>query len=253
LNDIGIPYILTTEAPGFSISSKFVWDPYPEGTKQPRKPLPCISRADKEKIMRQLGMLTSKILNSPFEKIGSLYEREGKVHVGECLSRALTWSSRDSFGDIERGPFSDDKDYYESILSALCHHAGKLPLEHHLFLAPVPKAKDFQTLSSYQSAVRLWNDFAAVDSKVDSSKNRLDYITAAHLLCDVIPSISIRQKQYYLKPPDLSLPNIFIDHDCNITCIIDWTSCFLTGISTPPNPLAHVTPRRLCSVLKLGA
>ncbi len=23
--------------------------------------------------------------------------------------------------------------------------------------------------------------------------------------------------------------------------------CFLTGISTPPNPLAHVTPRRLCS------
>lgn len=59
--------------------------------------------------MRQLGMLTSKTLNSPFEKIGSLCEREGKFHAGECLSRSLTWSSRDSFGDMARRPFSNDK------------------------------------------------------------------------------------------------------------------------------------------------
>jgi len=182
--------------------------------------------------MKQLGMITSQILKYPFDKIGSLRQRNGEYYVEECLSRALTWSSRDSFDDIARGPFSNDKEYYESLISALCHHAEKLPLEHHVFLAPVPKIKDFSTHSSYRSAVQLWNDFVTVGSKPDSSKNRLDYITAAHLLRNIIPSFSTDQQKYYLKPPDLSISNIFIDADFNITCIIDWASCFTVPLST---------------------
>jgi hypothetical protein len=200
--------------------------------KQPRYPLPCIPRDAKEKIMRQLGMITSQILKQPFDKIGSLRERDGEYHIEECLSRALTWSSRDSFDNIARGPFNNDGEYYESLLSALCRHAEKLPLEHHIFLAPVPKLKEFPSHSSYRSAVQSWNDFVAVGSKIDSSKNRLDYITAAHLLRNIIPSISTNQQKYYLKPPDLSISNIFIDHDFNITCIIDWASCFTVPLST---------------------
>lgn len=187
--------------------------------------------------MRQLGFLIARILQSPFEEIGSLYEREGKVRVGRCLSRTLTWSGRDLCGEIARGPFSNDKDYYDSVLSALRYHAEQLPLNHHLFLAPIPKAKDFETVSSYRSAVQLWNDFATVDWKIDSSKNRLDYIAMAHLMRDIIPSISISQQKYYLKPPDLSMSNIFIDDAFNITCIIDWTSCF-----TVPLPTLLITP-----------
>lgn len=98
--------------------------------------------------MRQLGSLIARILQSPFEEIGSLYEREGKVHVGRCLSRTLTWSGRDLYREIAGGPFSNDKDYYDSVLSALRYHAEQLPLSHHLFLAPVPKAKDFETVSN---------------------------------------------------------------------------------------------------------
>lgn len=143
LNNIGIPYILITRAPGFFISSKFMWDPYLKGIKRPRQPLPYLLRAAKEKIIRQLRILTSKILNLPFKKISSLYKQEGKFYIGECLLCALTWSSRDSFSNIARGLFSNNKDYYESILLALCYYARKLPLKHYLFLALVPKVKDF--------------------------------------------------------------------------------------------------------------
>ncbi|CZT52678.1 uncharacterized protein RSE6_14033 [Rhynchosporium secalis] len=237
MNTIQIPYMLTTRAPGFSISSKFLWNPYAEGVKLPRNPLPCLPLTAKEKIMRQLGFLIAKILQSPYEQIGSLYEREGKVRVGRCLSRTLTWSGRDLCGQIARGPFSNDKDYYDSVLSALCYHAAHLPLSHHLFLAPVPKAKDFETVSNYRSAVQLWNDFATVGQKINSSKNRLDYIAMAHLMRDIIPSILIPRQKYYLKPPDLSMSNIFIDDAFNITCIIDWTSCF-----TVPLPTLLITP-----------
>jgi hypothetical protein len=200
--------------------------------KQPRYPLPCLPRVAKEKIMRQLGMIVSQILNRPFNKIGSLRERDGEYHIEECLSRALTWSSRDSFYDIARGPFYNDKEYHEALLLALRRHAEKLPLEHHVFLAPVPKLKEFPSLSSYRSAVQLWNDFVTIGSKVDSSKNRLDYITAAYLLHKIIPSISTDQQEYYLKPPEFSISNIFIDDDFNITCIIDCTSCLTVPLST---------------------
>lgn len=238
MNTIGIAYILTTRAPGFSIGSKFIWNPYAEGTKLPRNPLPCLPKAAKEKIMRQLGSLIAQILKLPYEEIGSLYELDGNVRVGQCLSRALTWSGRDLCEGIARGPFSNDEDYYDSVLSALRYHAEQLPLSHHLFLAPIPQAKDFETLSSYRSAVQQWNDFATVGWKIDSSKNRLDYIAVAHLMRNLIPAISIPQQKYYLKPPDLSVSNIFIDDAFNITCIIDWTSCF-----TAPLPTLLVTPR----------
>lgn len=59
----------------------------------------------------------------------------------------------------------------------------------------------------------------------------------AHLIRDIIPSISISQRKYYLKPPDLSMSNIFIDDAFNITCIIDWTSYF-----TVPLPTLLITP-----------
>ncbi|KAG4435080.1 hypothetical protein IFR05_009439 [Cadophora sp. M221] len=116
MNHIEIPYILTTRAPGFSIGSRFLWNPYAAGIKLPRNPRLCLPTAAKEKIMKQLGFLIARILQSPFEEIGSLYEMEGKVRVGQCISRTLTWSGRDLCGDIASGPFSNDKDYYDSAL-----------------------------------------------------------------------------------------------------------------------------------------
>jgi hypothetical protein len=58
----------------------------------------------------------------------------------------------------------------------------------------------------------------------------------AHLLHDIIPLISTNRKKFYLKPPDFSISNVFVD-DFNITCLTDWTSC-----STVPLSHLLITP-----------
>ncbi|RDW72089.1 hypothetical protein BP5796_08123 [Coleophoma crateriformis] len=231
-NDIGIPFIITTKAVGSPLSN-FVWEPLPEG-KKPHKKLPCLKTVDKEKILRQLGAVTAQLLNLPLEKIGSLHEKDGEFLMGKCLSPAFTWYSRDSLGDyVLRGPFKSDKEYYESLIALFRHHAERFPLEHHVLFAPVPQVREFTADSSYRSAVGRWNDFVTVGSKIDSKKNRLDYCTVAHMLRDVVPSISANlQRSFYLMHPDISMSNIFVDDDFNITSIIDWTNSSTVPLST---------------------
>jgi len=228
-----------SEGPGFPLS-KFAWDACPEGMILSRKPRPYLGRTNKEKIMRQLGTITSQLLNLRFDKIGSLFEEDGEYRVKECLSPALIWHQRDSLGDdVARGPFQHNHDYYESLLSAAFLHVKELPLEQHAFFAPIPELEEFETFLSQRSAVSRWNDFVTVGSKIDSSKNRLDYCTAGHFLRKMIPSISRKSSAilsdidgYPLSHPDLSTSNIFVDDDFNITCIIDWAFSSTVPIST---------------------
>lgn len=76
-------------------------------------------------------------------------------------------------------------------------------------------------------------------SKIDSSKNRLDYCIATHFLRQMVPSLSRQSfaaladiNGYPLSHPDLSTSNIFVDDDFNITCIIDWEFSSTVPIST---------------------
>src|SRR6266536_1288975 len=226
---IGIPFILMSKGLGFPLS-RFAWDTCPEGMISSRKLRPYLGRRNKEKIMRQLGAITSQLLNLRFDKIGSLFEEDGEYRVKECLSPALIWHQRDSLGDdVARGPFQHDYDYYESLLSAFLLHVKELPLEQHAFFAPIPELKEFETFLSQRSAVSRWNDFVTVGSKIDSSKNRLDYCIAGHFLRKMVPSLSHQSSSalgningYPLRHPDISTSNIFVDDDFNITCIIDW-------------------------------
>ena len=180
--------------------------------------------------MRQLGAITSQLLNLRFDKIGLLFKEDKEYRVKECLSPALIWHQQDSLGDdVARGPFQHDHDYYESLLLAALLHVRELPLEQHAFFAPIPELKEFETFLSQRSAVSRWNDFVTVGSKIDSSKNRLDYCITGHFLRKIIPSITRQSfailddiNKYPLGHPDLSTSNIFVDDDFNITCIIDW-------------------------------
>ncbi len=119
---------------------------------------------------------------------------------------------------------------------------------------PIPD--EYKKYDDYLSATDWWNDFVNVGSKIDSAKNRLHYVILARLLQDIIPSLveesylgltSVGAK-YPLCHPDLSVNNIFIDDDCNITCIIDWafsTSVpFSALLTTPglPHPRDEMTP-----------
>jgi hypothetical protein len=147
-----------SKAPGFPLS-KFAWDACADGMISSRKPHPYLGRTNKEKVMRQLGVITSQLLNLRFDKIGSLFEEDGDYCVKKCLSPALIWHQRDSLGDdIVRGPFQDDHEYYESLLSALLLHVKELPLEQHAFFAPIPVLQEFEHFSA--------NDLQLVDGMI---------------------------------------------------------------------------------------
>lgn len=195
--------------------------------------------------MIQLGPIIKQLLDLRFDKIGSLFEKDGKYYIGDCLSPALIWHDRDSLGDeILRGPFQHTHQYLESQISAFLLHVKELPLEPHVFFAPIPELGEYPTYASYRSAVDRWNDFATVGSKVDSSKNRSDYSIAGYILQKIVPVMSQKLPGtlgdldgYPLCHPDLSSSNIFVDEDLNITGIIDWECC-----STVPIPTLLTTP-----------
>ncbi|GLA55876.1 hypothetical protein AnigIFM63604_003095 [Aspergillus niger] len=100
-------------------------------------------------------------------------------------------------------------------------------MEHHLFHAPVPIVQEYDSFEEYRVATDRWNDYVAVGSKAESRKNRLDYTLVGISLRDTVAFLSGKDGQtgcadFPLCHPDISMQNIFVDDDLNITCIIDW-------------------------------
>ena len=211
-----------SKARGFALRE--VW-------KTEEAPTGDLSQDHKAKIMYQLGAITWQLSELRFDCIGSLVETNGLLEMKTCLSPGLIMNERYSLDNIERGPFRSEMDFYKSMLSAFDQHVKYLPLRHHCFFAPLPVRNDYESRSSFESASAHWNDFVALGSKIDGSENRLDYVIAGHLVAEALlelvnTSWSLRQDQRFaIHHPDLSVNNIFIDQDYNITCIIDWALC----------------------------
>ncbi|KAF5234209.1 hypothetical protein FANTH_12246 [Fusarium anthophilum] len=226
-NDIGVPYILQSKASGRTLSD-YRWT---EPVVQPpnlRHPIsqPPLSESDRDRIMNQLGAIMSRLSKVHFDKIGSLFEDDtGGFSVGECLSPVFTWQSRDSLGTkIERGPFTDEIPYLQSLISTFTAHAEELPLTPYLFFSSLPKPADYPTWDSFRAAVDRRGDFIVVGDKLEGSKNRLDYCIAGQVLEEMIPQLSSDSTVFTLSHPDLHTGDIFVDEDLNVTCIIDWGS-----------------------------
>ncbi|KFA74842.1 hypothetical protein S40288_03523 [Stachybotrys chartarum IBT 40288] len=238
-NDIGVPYIVQSKAPGRSLGS-YNWckDPHEMlgAQHQPRLPL---SDKDREKVMKQLGAIMSELSDHRLEEIGSLTIDETRIpSIGECLSPSFTWQERDSL-ELDRGPFSEEFDYLDSLVSAFTSHARELPLTPHVFIAPVPDKLDYKTMDSYRTAGRRWNDFVTIGQKTDHSRNVLSYCIAGQFLREMIPNLSSGIGQgFALSHPDLHLGNLYVDDDFNITCVIDWSSTTsgpITELLVPPS------------------
>lgn len=118
-----------------------------------------------------------------------------------------------------------------------------LPLGHHCFAAPVPSRSDYPNKDLWQCARDLWNQFVTVGQKVDGATNRVDYIIAAHVLDHLISQYARNWSgvtcpvSFPLCHPDLTMSNIFVDDQYNITCIIDWAF-----VTTVPLPLLLLPP-----------
>lgn len=204
-----------SEAPGWPLSK--VWKPA-------SSPQPDLETASKAKILSQLGGITWKLSQLRFDKIGSLFEDNESFDIKECLSRGHMLHGRYAL-ETPRGPFTSEGEFYDSLITALSEHAETLQLSHHCFVAPVPLRDDFSSHVQYEGAVSLWNDFVTIGRKTDSSDNRLDYIIASDALRDAIRKLelsSTNPETFPLHHPDLSVNNIYVDDDFNITCLIDW-------------------------------
>ncbi|KAH1486011.1 hypothetical protein KXX06_004394, partial [Aspergillus fumigatus] len=214
-NDIGIPFILMSEAPGWPLA-KF-WRPA-------GSPEPDLDAPSKARVLSQLGAITWKLSQLRFSKIGSLFEEDGSFEIKECLSRGHMLHERYAL-EIPRGPFNSEAEFYDSLISAFVEHAETLQLSHHCFVAPVPSRGEYDSSTEYKGAVNLWNDFVTVGGKIDSSENRMDYIIAGDALRDTLPRLELpafNPETFPLCHADLSVNNIYVDEDYNITCIIDW-------------------------------
>ncbi|RAK89063.1 hypothetical protein BO79DRAFT_194936 [Aspergillus costaricaensis CBS 115574] len=214
-NEIKIPFILMSEAPGQPLSK--AW-------KSVGSPELDLDSSAKAKVLAQLGDITWKLSQLRFDKIGSLFEEDGVYTIKECLSRGHMLHERFRL-EVSRGPFASESEFYESLLSVFLQHAEALQLSHHCFAAPVPAWEDYGSNSQYKGAVGLWNDFVTVGCKIDTAENRLDYIIAGNALRDILGTSwlsSVNQAGFPLCHADLSVNNIFVDDDYNITCIIDW-------------------------------
>lgn len=232
-----------SEAPGWPLSN--VWKSV-SGSK------PDLDIHIQAKILSQLGAVTWKLSQVRFDKIGSLLEEnDGSFQIKECLSRRHVLHDRYVLEEIPRGPFTSEKDFYNSLISAFSEHAEILQLSHHCFVARVPSQEAYQSRSQYMKAVDLWNDFVTVGDKIDSANNRLDYIIAGDGLRDIVQGLelpSVCPGSFPLYHADLSANNIYVDDEYNITCIIDWAfassvpESMLLSVPGLPQPRDELSP-----------
>ena len=188
-----------------------------------------LTAEEKNKIMSQLGCFARQLFGLRFPAIGSLFEGGEGCYVGECLSPGHVLQDRESIEDIQRGPFHDEESYYSSLTNALHLHAEQLPMGYHILRAPIAIPQEYPNFAKYYAATDRWNDFAALGGIVDSSLNRLQYCIASQLLRDcIIPCLVCPVERTNAGLPlchhDISLQNLFVDEELNITCVIDWSS-----------------------------
>ncbi len=73
-----------------------------------------------------------------------------------------------------------------------------------------------------------------MQSKINGSDNRTDYVIVREVLSEMITRwtndvlklpLNDRKHRFSIYYPDFSVDNIFVDEGFNITCIIDWAFC----------------------------
>lgn len=210
--------------------AKHDWRTYthePSGLNGSATPVRVLTEDEKKKIMQQLGCYARQLFGLRFPTIGSLFEGDEGYYIDECLTPGHVLQDRETIEDIPRGPFHNEAHYYSSLAIALHLHAEQLPMGYHILRAPVPVLQEYSSFAKYYAATDRWNDFAALEGRVDSSINRLQYCLASHLLRDsIIPRmirpVSQSDPGFPLHHHDISLQNLFVDDDLNITCVIDW-------------------------------
>ncbi|OJD10628.1 hypothetical protein AJ78_08412 [Emergomyces pasteurianus Ep9510] len=166
-----------------------------------------------------------------FQEIGSLFEKSEYLQVHDCLSRALMDFERDSLSELSQESFTSEGEYFNGlVVTGLLQHAECLQLSHHYFFTLCSTHNRYDNDQEYRRACDQWNNFVALESKIDGSNNQINYTVVRDCLRGITskwaeemsaPAQNISFKRFSLHHPDLNMNNIFVDDNCSITCIID--------------------------------
>lgn len=197
----------------------------------------------KQRIVYQLGQLAWKLAQHRFDRIGSLFRDGDSFKIGECLSRGRVTCGRGSLEVSTRRSFRDAFSFYRNLVEIFVYHASELPLYMHCFVASSFLPADYKSCKHYEEAHSCRRDFITIGNKMESANNRVDYVVAGYIIQDLLrqrgrfdSSIPL-SKPFPLHHPDLNTNNVFVDEQCRITCIIDWsfsTTVPLEVLFAPP-------------------
>lgn len=89
------------------------------------------------------------------------------------------WQWTDSLDGFGHGPFLQETQYLDPLASASISHAKELSLTPHAVFAPIPHRTEYLGWESRETAINRWNDFVAVDGKIDDGRNRIPFVLRA--------------------------------------------------------------------------
>lgn len=64
------------------------------------------------------------------------------------------------------------------LISTFLEHVNYLQLGHHCFFAPIPARSRYGDYAGFRKRSGWWSDFVTVQSKIDGSDSRTDYVVA---------------------------------------------------------------------------
>ena len=129
-------------------------------------------------------MITWQLSQLCFDWARSLFEEDGELQVKTCISRGLLLHEPHSLADINRGPFISEKDCYQPHVSPFLVKYS--PLGHHCLFAPIPAQSEYNEDTGFRNASDGWRDFVTVQSKIDGSDDRTDYVIVGKALSEMI-------------------------------------------------------------------
>ncbi|KAF9881519.1 hypothetical protein CkaCkLH20_00665 [Colletotrichum karsti] len=188
-DEIGFEWILMEFMPGASAYSRW------RG----------MSMAQKTALVEKIADYQAQILNSgpqqePFRGIGTprlessidVQSEEGHVVISKMMSLAFFWGDNYDF-DVPRGPFRSSHDWLSSLIRIIILNNQKV----------IREAED-------------------EDDKEDAERTLPIAQKLLDLLPRIFPAIQHPPERTFLQHNDLSLQNILVDDNGNLTAILDW-------------------------------
>ncbi|CRK29461.1 hypothetical protein BN1708_015625 [Verticillium longisporum] len=167
--------------------------------------------ATKEQLVKKFCRYASHVFRKQCRGIGNIHSSSPSAKVGRIVSMHFFWDHR-IHEDVPRGPFKTTRDWMQArlMLSSRESH-GKI--------------------AKYSAQSEMGSDD---EDDLHDAQQTLDIIKKLQPLVDVVfpPAQDPEPEATMLFHDDLSLHNILVDRDGNLTGVVDWEKTFLEEMAS---------------------